>query len=324
MAKKINVNYEGGAAAMPIALLKCIESASKTDIRVLVAALSCTSMGGFTCEEVTALAGVDEKQMSASIKFWTEKGIFSESAIEEPRETNEVKSEEAKIVGATVRRSDEVPSYSPGELSVILERRKEASHFIDECQRLMGKMFNTHEINIILGLADYFGLEWEYIMTVVSYCGKKGKRSVKYAEKLAISMSDSGIETVEELITKLSEMDAASENESRVRSLFGMKARALTAKEKKFIGVWFGKMGYNIDIVSRAYEITVNATGEASVPYTNAILERWSSEGLRTIDEIDASIEKKKNEARGESAGSFDTDDFFEAALRRSFDDKKS
>ena len=323
MEKKININYEGGAAAMPLALLKCIESASKTDIRILVAALSCASMGGFASEEVIRLAGVDEKQLSASIKFWTEKGLFSESAAAETEEIG-TKNEDTKIVGATVKRSDEVPNYSPVELSVILERRKEASHFIDECQRLMGKMFNTHEINIILGLADYFGLEWEYIMTVISYCGQKGKRSVKYAEKLAISMSDSGIETVEELIAKLAELDAAAENENCVRSLFGMKARALTAKEKKFIGAWFGKMGYNIDIVSRAYEITVNATGEASVPYTNAILERWSSEGLQTLEEIDASIEKKKNEVKSESAGSFDTDDFFEAALRRSFDDKKA
>ena len=144
----------------------------------------------------------------------------------------------------------------------------------------------------------------------------------KYAEKLAISMNDSGIETVEELKTKLAEMDAIAENESRVRSLFGMKSRALTTKEKKFIGVWFGQFGYNIDIVNRAYEITVNATGDASVPYTNAILERWNAEGLRTLEEIDDAIVKKKNETKNESAGSFDTDDFFEAALRRSFESK--
>ena len=86
MEKKININYEGGAAAMPVALLKCIESASKTDIRILVAALSCASMGGFASEEVIRLAGVDEKQLSASIKFWTEKGLFSESAAAETEE----------------------------------------------------------------------------------------------------------------------------------------------------------------------------------------------------------------------------------------------
>ena len=77
--------------------------------------------------------------------------------------------------------------------------------------------------------------------------------------------------------------------------------------------------------------MTVTATGDASLPYTNSILERWNAEGLKTAEEIDASIERE-SEARAKQKGaktkaqesgtlgnSFDTDDYFEAALKRSF-----
>ena len=87
--------------------------------------------------------------------------------------------------------------------------------------------------------------------------------------------------------------------------------------------------GYDVDIVRRAYEMTVNATNEPSVAYTNAIIERWHSEGLNTAEAIDASLREQQDKKDGKSTvkknwtptlgNSFDTDDFFQAALQRSF-----
>ena len=80
--------------------------------------------------------------------------------------------------------------------------------------------------------------------------------------------------------------------------------------------------GYGIDIVRRAYDITISATNTPSPAYANAILARWNSEGLRTAQEIDARLEQEATEKgnAGTTLGnSFDTDDFFEAALKRTY-----
>ena len=81
--------------------------------------------------------------------------------------------------------------------------------------------------------------------------------------------------------------------------------------------------GYDAEIVRLAYEKTVAATNEPSVPYANAILERWNAEGLKTAEQIRAYLEeqdaKKNGTGKRELGNSFDTDDFFEAALRRSY-----
>ena len=90
-------------------------------------------------------------------------------------------------------------------------------------------MFNTHEINIVLGMTDYLGLSFAYVLSVLKYCRAIGKRSVSYAEKLAFSFVESGIDTEDALKERLAELETVAKNESFVRKLFGMKARSLTS-----------------------------------------------------------------------------------------------
>ena len=229
-----------------------------------------------------------------------------------------------------LKKDVELPDYTTEELAEILEKRMETSQLIHECQQTLGKVFNTREINVVLGLVDYLALGWEYVIELIGYCARIGKRSIAYVERVAYSMIDEGIDDVNTLKARIEEMEGVWKNETFVRKLFGMKTRALTAKEKKCIGKWFGTFGYEKDVVSKAYEITVNTTNEPSVPYANAILERWYSEGMKTLEDIEKAEAKRREEKKNidNNEGSFDTDDFFESALQRSYgstgsDDKK-
>ena len=58
----------------------------------------------------------------------------------------------------------------------------------------------------------------------------------------------------------------------------------------------------------------------ASLPYANSVLERWFKEGHRTLEDIEMSY-KKNAEGKGAGESSFDTDDFFEAAIKRALGD---
>jgi DnaD/phage-associated family protein len=229
-----------------------------------------------------------------------------------------------------LKKDVELPDYTTEELAEILEKRMETSQLIHECQQTLGKVFNTREINVILGLVDYLALGWEYVIELIGYCARIGKRSVGYVERITYSMIDEGIDNVNALKAKIEELEGVWKYETFVRKLFGMKSRALTAKEKKCIGKWFGTFGYEKDVVSKAYEITVNTTNESSVQYANAIIERWYSEGMKTLEDIERAEAKRREEKKvsDNTEGSFDTDDFFESALQRSYgaivtDDKK-
>jgi DnaD/phage-associated family protein len=98
--------------------------------------------------------------------------------------------------------------------------------------------------------------------------------------------------------------------------------RELTTKEKRYVNSWTVTFGYGMEVIRLAYELTVDKIGEPSLNYANAILESWNAKGLKTEDEVKAQIEAEA-EAKGEPVAgkSFDSADFFEAALRRSYGD---
>ena len=96
--------------------------------------------------------------------------------------------------------------------------------------------------------------------------------------------------------------------------------RALIKKEEKAFFSWTAEWEMPMDVITLAYEITVARTGEANISYTNAILEKWNAQGLRTLDDVNAAEEKRKNSPGGVSGSSFDTEDFFTSALKRSYE----
>ena len=218
----------------------------------------------------------------------------------------------------------------------MLEEHPDTASYISESQNVWGKIFNTHEINILLGLVDYLGLDWDYVLILLSYCRRLSERrgstkSLHYVETVAFGFYDEGICDAVSLQDKLRQMELMAETEGQLRSLFGMGSRALSTTEKRYFSTWLYDYGYGMDIIRRAYEITVDAIGEPKVKYTNSILSSWNSKGLKTLDAVNAFVEasdRERGKGKGETArrvgSTFETDSFFAAALRRNFGDEEA
>lgn len=329
---KITVNYGTDALVVPGSIILKLDKATKRDIKILFTLLSSPDYRSDTENKLQLIArecGCSESDVTSCIAFWRGVGIIdtdeaSETSIvaseQETQATAAVAEAEVKVVKKPSRSQkklelpDEFPHYTTSELSSILEKNPNGAMLIDECQRLFGKMFNTHEANIVLALQDYLGLDLDYILVLFDHCAAIEKRSLHYVKKLAFSLYNDGITDAAELQEHLLKIREVSSVEGEIRKLFGMKSRELTTKEKKHITNWICKFGYGIDVIKKAYELTVDTIHEPSPSYANAIIERWHTEGLKTLADIEASMSEKLP-----SEGSFDTDEFFEAALNRSF-----
>jgi DnaD/phage-associated family protein len=322
----ITFKYGAGVAVLPASVIRKIDRASKKDIKILLslAAMPETMQKAETDPSAVAKAcSCTETELATAIAFWRGAGIIEgdeeNTEAAEPIACEEPAAEPVQAVSKPrLQRADELPKYTTDELAVLLESRKDAAQLINECQNIMGKVFNVREINVLIGLCDYLTLDTEYIMILLTYCMSIGKKNLHFAEKLAFSLYDAGITTAEELSEELRRRELAQSAEGRIRALFGVGSRAFTTKEKKMISAWIGDMGYPIEIIERAYEATADATGKGSIPYANSILERWYSEGLKTLEDIEAS-HKKKAEQKDTGNSSFDMDDFFAAALNKSY-----
>ena len=236
------------------------------------------------------------------------------------------------------RRTTALPQYTTEELTAMLEKHRDAAAVIHECQNIMRTVFNESETKILVGLMDYLALDGAYLILLCSHCMKLGKDSMRYVERVAFDMVEDGVKDVSALQETLRHEDEVRETEYKIRSLYGAQGRKLTPTEKKYIKRWLEEWRFDFALIERAYETAVDTKGEASMRYADGILKRWHDEGLATIGQVEESDEKwrraqesaraaKGEPRRGgkaskpEDGGSFDTEDFFEAALKRSFED---
>ncbi len=319
---KYKINYGDGVGVFPKSALDVIKRAGDSELKVLLCI--CAAEGNTDEKKIAKISGLPSDKVHDALTFWRGAGVIeSLSAGGEKSDSVNAESAAAKADEKTppkkLQRSEELPNYTSAQLADILEERKDTATLINECQNIIGKVFSVHEINVLIGLVDYLALDCEYIMILLSYCVSIGKKTLHYAQKLAFSLYDAGICTSAELSAELHRRELVASTEGRIRSMFGIGERAFSSKEKKCISAWVGEMGYGIEIIERAFEITADATGKGSIPYANSILERWHAAGLRTLGDIEESY-KKDEAAKAQSDSTF-SDDFFDAAVRRALGD---
>lgn len=315
-------NYGQSVLVLPASVLSA--DATPEQLRVLLWLASDATLADKPAQ-LAKLSGADKSAVTEILDYWKSCGVLvSQNDEIAPQPTAAPTAKKSTTFKKPLQRADELPVYNMEELSALMEKRTSLRILLDACQNIFGKMFNPHEINILFGLVDYLKLDEEYILILLAHCKRMEMKSFRQVERYAISLMDRGITTSEELESRLQEIEAAHELEGAVRRMFGLKSRALTAKEKKAVEAWTS-YGYDEEIIGKAYELTVNATGNASVPYANSILERWHSIGLKTAEEIDRKLEEERAEKEGKTAlgSSFQINDFFEAALKKSFQDSQ-
>ena len=161
------------------------------------------------------------------------------------------------------------------------------------------------------------GFDEEYILLLLAHCVRMEKRSLRYAEKMALQLYDEDVTDAAALEERLRRVELMATATGKIRAMFGIAHRTLTAKEKTMIERWICVLKYDLEVIRLAYESTVNAINDASLAYANTILERWYAEGLRTTEEVERAMQAYRRAKQGGS--SFDLDDFIGAALKNTY-----
>ena len=333
MGKVTKVTIKYGNGGLPQGIGDVFENADKTDLCVLAAVLMLTrSSDACTATELAASLGLAQSEVDASLKFWRGAGLLGTAKSDGGTKTaskkaDPVKHETSKMPSAhrngALERSGALENYTSAELADLLEKRKVSAWFIDEAQRILGKVFRTYDTGILVGIVDQLGFEEEAALAILAYIAGKGKKTLRYAEQVALTLHDAGITETEAVLDRINRMERSGEVIAKIRSMFGASDREMTATEKRLFTTWTETYAYDVEVIRLAYDITVDSIQKPVPKYTNSILEKWYTEGLRTADEVERYLrEQKYRNGEGDSlAKSYDIDDFFEAALQRSFEE---
>ncbi len=315
--KKYRIKYGEHTVVLPADIIRHLAEADADELKALIL----IAAAGEEKPDIDA-AGMTEKDFEAAASFLRGAGLISAGAKgasqkkTDPEKESDKKPEKTEKRNVKVVRRELNPEYTASEISDMMRENRMLASLIDACQQTLGKVFNSAENNVIITLNRQLGLDGEYILLLLAYCAEKDKKNLTYIQRMAADLVEKGVLTPPQLEEELVRRDEAKSGEGALRRMFGMGSRALTKKESEIFTLWICDRKHSLELIKEAYERTVTKAGKASVPYCNTILEDWFANGIKTPEEARAAAEGKKCAAQ--VRGSFETDDFFGAALNRS------
>ncbi len=307
---QIELNYGNRVLCLPYGCVPYLAGASADELRVL---LALGTENGTDAEAVARATGLGADRVRAALAFWEGAGIL--------------RTDGAVLTVAPPVLSSR-PTYTGPEMERIAEQ-SDIRELIDVCQAILGDIFTSAESEIVYYLYDHLRFDFEYVVRLCKYCADIGKPSLHYMEKVGLDLYNRNITTVASLEAYITGQERKDDMEYRVRLLFGMGARALTAKEQEYLSAWSVDWSLPLEVIELGYNEMMRCIAEPKFSYLNGVLKKWVEADCRTRESVEAYLEKdragrgkgkrttkQKGDAVAQEIG-FDLDEFFEAATRR-------
>ncbi|MEG1743162.1 MAG: DnaD domain protein, partial [Clostridia bacterium] len=214
------------------------------------------------------------------------------------------------------------PSYDSEVIAEALQTDKTFKELCRIIGEKTGKNLPKNDYNVLFQMYSFDGMSCEYILSIAEYAKKRGKPYLGYIKSTAYALCSEGIDNYEKLETYFAERDKIENSQNKLRQLLGFGERALTTKERAYFTRWFDEYSLSFDLVAAAYEIMIDTIGAVKLPYMSKILEDWHTNGYETPEDVKKEKPKSKKDYSASSRSeSFDSDEFFEIALKKGLED---
>lgn len=225
-------------------------------------------------------------------------------------------------------------NFDGKQISDVMESDTAMKEVLDECQRICGKIFTPTDLSKIVAMKQELGYDEETILMLFGYYFDRldavgRKLTVSYVEKSAYSLYNQGIRTAEQFLAYIMKCEQQNSRELHLRKLFGTGERAFTKKEKRFFETWLDTWQMPMALLECAYEITVDSIGKPGLEYMSKILSDWHDSGVTTVEQAEKALKERretakyvkkfKETAEPSPTSSFNAEEFFEKALKRSY-----
>lgn len=217
-------------------------------------------------------------------KYWSESGLLTLNG-----DVIEFAGEREMVA----IREDKPPHVSSRDIAAALKLNPNMKDTISMVEQLLNKPLSQREITTIFNFMDWYGMDGNLILMLFEYCISMDKKNFAYIEKVAQSWSKEGINDIKSAEAVIKRSREEKKFQGRCKKLFGLD-RSFSSSELKYINSWKTDMGFSLDMVSQAYEITIKNTGKLAFAYMNKILSSWHQKGIASPGQIQEKDHKPK------------------------------
>lgn len=198
----------------------------------------------------------------------------------------------AAPVAETSENRYEKPAYTADQLRAF-KSNEETSQLLFIVEQYIGKTLTPAEMKTIVFISDKLGFSVDLIDHLVQYCVERGKKDLRYIEKVALSWAQADVTTPEQAEKYAYKYDKIVYDIMRALG----KSSSPTDKEVAYINRWTKELGFEMDVISVACERTVMSTDKHRFEYADSILNSWYQANVhhaKDIAKADESFKRSK------------------------------
>ena len=256
-------------------------------------------------KELADRLDMTERAVSRALSYWEKEGVLETNAqTTETKTSPEIKPELEEELEAEPEPEPEPKSTLEESQTNVPEkslltpdalRKKQGdpdfSHLIYVAEMYLGHPMTPPELNSLSYIYDDLKLSVPLIEYLIEYCVSNHKKSMRYIETVALDWHKRGITTLQQAKSLPSKFG---------KDYFSiMKAMGLNSSpapvQIEFMERWLYQDGHTINLVLEACRRTITAIGKPSFPYADKILTAWKKADVKSVNEVVAYDEKKKN-----------------------------
>lgn len=177
--------------------------------------------------------------------------------------------------------SVEKPNYTPDQLRSF-KADENTARLLFVAEQYLKKPLSANDMRTILFIMDKLGFSEDLTDYLIQYCVDRGKRDLRYIEKVAISWAEQGITTQKQAAALAGKYDKAVYEIMRALG----KNTLPTETEVAYIDRWRKFYGFENDVILAACERTVLATDSHRFEYADSILTSWYKAGVHHKGDI--------------------------------------
>lgn len=300
MPYEIDFGVWGSIFAVPAAVAdRYLKFCTEGQLKVLLLALR-QGQSPVDTAGIAARLGLTEAEVNDCLQYWQEAGLFAPctAPTPQPAVSQSTRSDQPAVPspaatqetanGQTITTVRARGHLSPAEINTLLRQDKQFAALTTELESARGEVLSASEREVLAYLYGSLELSPDYLLVAAAYCRNKGKTKLGYLEKTVAGWLKEGADTYEKVEEKILWLTRQESDEQRIRRLFGLPERALTAREKACVARWCGEYMSPEELLKLAYDRAVDATGKVSFAYIDKILAAWAAKGITTVEAAEA------------------------------------
>lgn len=183
-------------------------------------------------------------------------------------------------------------SMLPSEIAERIEKSGEVAFMFKTAEAELKRVLTFDDQRTLLWIHDHLGMSGDVVTMITAFCCRRWGASMAKIEKTAIDMFERDVVTHESVNRELAAMEQRSSYEGKVKAKLGIQT-SITPRQREYVEDWCGK-GISVELVEKAYYITMETKGRADFRYMGGILKKWYDNGVSTADEADGFDDREK------------------------------